>query len=286
MLSYRHTFHAGNFADVLKHLVLVRVLRYLTRKDKPLCYIDTHAGAGGYLLEDPQAQKTLEFTNGIAKLWTRDDLPGALIDYRRLVRAFNDSDDLHRYPGSPWLAAQLLRKNDRLCLFEAHSTDSALLQAAFAGQRNVRVTTGDGFQGCIGLMPPLERRGLVLMDPSYELKTDYQAVVDTLLKAHRRFATGVYAIWYPVVERNRIEVLERSVVASGIPRVQLFELGIRSDSRGYGMTACGMLVVNPPWGLRDEMELLLPYLANVLGEAGEGHYRIRELVGDQAGPVR
>lgn len=280
MLSYRHTFHAGNFADVLKHLVLVRVLRYLTRKEKPMCYIDTHAGAGGYLLQHPQAQKTLEFTNGIAKLWTRDDLPEALVDYRALVRAFNDSDALQRYPGSPWLAAQLLRRNDRLCLFEAHSTDSALLQAAFAGQRNVRVTIGDGFQGCIGLMPPLERRGLVLMDPSYELKTDYQAVVETLLKAHRRFATGVYAIWYPVVERSRIEVLERSIAASGIRRVQLFELGIRSDSRGYGMTACGMLVVNPPWGLRGEMELLLPYLAGVLGEAGEGHYRIRELVSD------
>lgn len=280
MLSYRHSFHAGNFADVLKHLVLVQTLHHLTQKEKPLLYLDTHAGAGGYLLSSEHAGKTLEFEDGIGRLWGRGDLPQGLEEYLALVRRFNGAGPLQRYPGSPWFAQQLLRQQDRMVLRELHPSDFALLQQTFRGDRRCRVEREDGFQACLALLPPAERRGLVLLDPPYEMKEDYQRVVDTLLAAHRRFATGTYAIWYPVVERYRIERMEKALLASGIRRVLLLELGVLPDSPGRGMTASGMIVVNPPWSLAAAMAPLLDYLAAHLADNGRGHSRLVELVGE------
>lgn len=270
MLSYRHSFHAGNHADVLKHLVLARILAYLVRKDKPLCYLDTHAGAGGYALQGVQAQKNREYETGIGRLWGRDDLPVPLADYVGLVRRFNPGTELQYYPGSPWLARQLLRPTDRLFLHELHPADCAALREQSAGDRRVKVICADGYQGCIALVPPMERRGLVLIDPPFELKSDYRQAIETLHQAHMRFATGVYALWYPVVERARVESLERALRATGIPRVDRYELAIAPDRRGHGMTASGLLVVNPPWGLRAEMEACLPWLVRELAGAGGG----------------
>ena len=280
MLSYRHSFHAGNFADVLKHLVLLRTLHHLTQKAKPLFYLDTHAGAGGYLLNSEQAGKTREFEEGIGRLWDTAELPPALEEYRRLVRHFNGEGPLQRYPGSPWFAQQLLRPQDRMVLRELHPNDFALLQQSFRTDKRCRVEREDGFQGCLALLPPAERRGLVLIDPPYELKEDYQRVVDTLLAAHRRFATGCYAIWYPVVERYRIERMEKVLVASGLRRILLLELGVLPDSPGRGMTASGMILVNPPWPLASEMAPLLDYLAAHLADKGRGHSRVVELAGE------
>lgn len=279
MLSYRHSFHAGNFADVLKHLVQLRILRYLLQKDKPLFYLDTHAGAGGYKLGAAPVGKPAEFENGIGRLWSRDDLPEIVADYVTLVRGYNHSKQLTHYPGSPSFARQLLRPTDRMVLHELHPADLEQLQETFRGERRCRVRGEDGFQACLALLPPTERRGLVLIDPPYELKEDYQRVVDTLLGAHQRFATGTYALWYPVVERRRIDRLEKALSASGIRRILLLELGIDADHPGYGMTASGMIVINPPFSLAAEMAPALDYLAQTLGE-GRGHSRIVELAGE------
>lgn len=277
MLSYRHAFHAGHFADVLKHLVLVQCLDYLTRKDKPLVYIDTHAGAGGYLLESRQARMHREFDQGIGRLWECGELPDAILRYVDLVKAFNKTDKLRTYPGSPWFARQLLRSQDRLELFELHPADFELLGRHFSKARRVRLHHEDGFKGCIGLLPPVERRGLLLMDPSYEVKDDYQRVITTLGKAHRRFQTGTTLIWYPVVERQRIDGMERALRSGGIRDIQQFELGLRPDDRP-GMSSCGLFVVNPPWTLFATMQAILPWLAERLGEQGQGSYRARVLV--------
>lgn len=280
MLSYRHSFHAGNFADVLKHLVLVNCLRYLLQKDKPLFYLDTHAGAGGYALGSTHASTTLEYENGIGRLWGRNDLPGIVADYVALVRRFNNGKRLSHYPGSPWFAGELLRPGDRMVLHELHPADFAALRESMGGDRRVRVLHEDGYQGCVALLPPTERRGLTLIDPSYELKADYPQVVETLQQAHRRFATGTFALWYPVVERYRIERLEKALQASGMRKVLLLELGICADRPGHGMSASGMIVVNPPWTLKSAMMPALEYLAKRLGEQGGGHCRVEELVGE------
>ena len=280
MLSYRHAYHAGNHADVLKHLVLVATLKYLKAKPKPLSYVDSHAAAGGYSLMESEAQKRQEYQSGIAKLWQRSDLPEPLKNYCELVSRFNPDGKLTRYPGSPWLAAQLLDDADQLWLHELHNSEVENLRNAFRGDRRVKVVHGDGYQGVIALSPPKQRRGMVLIDPSYELKTEYQQVVDTLVKAHRRFATGVYALWYPVVDRDRIDRIEKSLKKSGIRRIQLFELTLEPDNSDYGMTGSGMIVINPPWGLMAEMQSSLTYLVKQLAEQGEGDYRAEELVGE------
>lgn len=280
MLSYRHAFHAGNFADVLKHTVLVQILRYLGQKDKAFCYIDTHAGPGDYALDSDFAQQNREFSNGIGKLWQHDGLPDCVADYVNLVAQFNGIGQLSRYPGSPWFARTLLRPQDRLHLYELHPTEGKILHKTVHKDRRVTVVHDDGLKHTAGLLPPPERRGLVLMDPSYEIKSDYEAVVETLVKMHKRFATGTYALWYPVVSRRRNQGLERALQRSGISNMHLYELGIQNDSEAPGMTACGMVVINPPWTLNAEMAKALPWLAEVLGVANEGSYRIHTLVAE------
>jgi len=280
MLSYRHSFHAGNFADVLKHIVLIQCLESLSKKDKPFCCIDTHSGPGKYELDGDYALKNKEFDNGITKLWQRTDLPEAVAQYVSLIKRFNSTDKLTRYPGSPLITKQLLRDKDRLCLFELHTTEIKLLSAEANKDKRISVFHADGLTGGSKLLPPAERRGLVLIDPSYEMKTDYQQVVESLIAMHKRFATGTYALWYPVIERRRNQKLELAIKASGIKNVQLFELGIRADSDEHGMTASGMIVINPPWTLAAEMKQVLPWLADVLGNNGEGFYRIQTLVAE------
>lgn len=278
MLSYRHAFHAGNFADVLKHVVLTAAIDYLVAKDKPFCYLETHAGAGSYDLGSAAAQQKREFAGGIGLLWGRSDLPAAVARYLALVREHNGPGRLRHYPGSPWLAQRLLRPKDRLLLFERHPAEIGPLTALFAGDRRALVLAEDGFSGLIARLPPRERRGLVLLDPSYEVKDDYRRVVETLAQAHRRFATGVYTIWYPVVDRRRIEAMERAVARSGIRQVHQVELDL---GQGAGrMPACGVLVVNPPWTLAARLADTLPWLTQVLGHQGRGRFVNRELIAE------
>ncbi|MEC4750554.1 23S rRNA (adenine(2030)-N(6))-methyltransferase RlmJ [Methylomicrobium sp. Wu6] len=277
MLSYRHAFHAGNFADVLKHIVLVHIIEHLKKKDKPFCYIDTHAGAGMYALNSEPALKNREFDGGIAKLWRQEGLPAGVRRYVDVVGQFNQGNELLRYPGSPLIAASLMRKDDKLFLYDLHSTEFKFLHALVEKDRRIRTFHADGLIDSLGLLPPRERRGLVLIDPSYELSNDYRLVAETLKKMHRRFATGTYALWYPVVERQRIRRLERALQETGIADIALFELAVAPDSKGHGMTASGMIVINPPWALASEMRLELPWLAQALGAEGRGGHRIVSL---------
>ncbi|QBZ83076.1 Ribosomal RNA large subunit methyltransferase J [Hydrogenovibrio crunogenus] len=282
MLSYLHSFHAGNFADVLKHSVSVQILSYLTQKPKPLYYLDTHSGAGAFALEQTEAQKNKEYENGIGQLWELDpnaeNLPGLVSEYLTLTHTFNPDNKLTRYPGSPWFAQQQLREQDRLGLFELHPREQATLRQNFAGDRRIHVFQDDGFHGCISQLPPKERRGYVLMDPPYEVKQDYQTAVSSLIKAHKKFTNCTYALWYPMVDRYRINAMEKAFKDSGIRNIQLFELGIKKDSE-KGMTASGMIIINPPWTLMKIMQEGLPFLSKQLG-GKHGHFRIEQLVAE------
>ena len=268
MLSYRHGFHAGNYADVLKHAVLLQTLQLLHKKDKPLVYIDTHAGAGGYSLEDEFSQKTGEYLDGVARLWSATDLPESLQLYMDNVRHFNANDDeLVQYPGSPAMVDMNLRDKDRMVLHELHSTEQEMLADYFDGVKQVQLVNGDGLKGLLAAVPPLERRGVVLIDPSYEIKSDYDAVADTIIKAHRKFATGVYLLWYPIVDRERTEGMLQQLKDSGIRRQLRIEQSVRADSNEFGMTGAGMWVINPPWQLDTHAEAMLQYLKPLLGDA-------------------
>ncbi|TMO63201.1 23S rRNA (adenine(2030)-N(6))-methyltransferase RlmJ [Pseudoalteromonas aurantia] len=278
MLSYRHSFHAGNPADIIKHLVLANVLEYMTRKDKPLDYVDTHSGAGFFELSSSDAQKTQEYLDGIAKLWHYRGHNDAIKAFVDLVKSFND-DTLAFYPGSPKVAEQFLRRQDKGWFFELHPKDSVLLTDNLAHKKSLRVRSEDGFKGLLGLVPPLSRRACVLMDPPYEIKTDYQQAAKMIIKAYKKFNSGTYMIWYPVVDRARIDLLEQTLIESGVSNVQLFELATSADTQEHGMTASGMIVINAPWTLKATMDSVLPELVEILSDEA-GFYRSEQLVAE------
>jgi 23S rRNA (adenine2030-N6)-methyltransferase len=278
MLSYRHAYHAGNFADVMKHTVLVQLLQYLTRKTTPVCYIETHAGAGAYDLQSTFATKTGEYQEGIGLFWNDASLPGAMQTYLELVRAVNPNGKLRRYPGSPVIAQRLLRTYDRLELYELHTSDFPLLENEFRGARRVRCHKADGLRAAIAMVPPIEKRALVFIDPSYEVKDEYQRVFETLQAMHRRFATGIYALWYPVIDRRMVDSIRHSFEESGIRHVLNLELLIEPDDRGPGMRGCGVVIANPPWTMKAGAQPVLSRLAERLGRNGSGTYSIDQWV--------
>lgn len=271
MLSYRHAFHAGNHADVLKHAVLLELLDYFNRKDKPWFYIDTHAGGGCYALESEQAGKTAEFADGIGRLWGRDDLPEMLARYVAAVRQFNPHGRLLFYPGSPALAMTCARAQDRLRLFELHPADYESLKRTFNGEvERVQVRKADGFGALKGLVPPPSRRAVVLIDPPYEVKEDYRRVVEVLKDAMKRFPTGTYALWYPMLARPEARQLHDRLADLGAESWLDVRLSVKRPPRdGFGMFGSGMYVVNPPWVLPERLEATLPWLSRVLA-ADEG----------------
>lgn len=274
MLSYRHAFHAGNHADILKHLVLVESLAYMNQKDKPWWYVDTHAGAGAYDLAGDYARKNAEYDTGIGRLWSRADLPPALERLVGLVRAANPDGRLRYYPGSPLFAKSLARPADKLWLFELHSSDLPLLRQTFADTgKQVQVEARDGFAGLAAVLPPQPRRGLILIDPSYELKEDYRRVVEALKEGLKRFATGTYALWYPMLPKTESRQLPDKFKRLPVANWLHANLTVRDPAReGHGMHGSGMFVVNPPWTLHDTLKQSLPWLASALGESGQGGY--------------
>ena len=280
MLSYRHAFHAGNHADVLKHAVLVHLLGYLTQKDKPLWFIDTHAGAAIYALDEGYATKNAEFESGIGRLWAREDLPQPVADYVGQVRALNPAGVLRRYPGSPQLALQLLRKQDRLRMYELHSTESQLLLQYFrdAGPRAI-AQAGDGFGGLQAVLPPPSRRALVLIDPSYEDKGDYRRVLAALRDALKRLRAGVYAVWYPQVQRRESRQFPEQLKQLQEKDWLHLTLSVKKPAAGgLGLHGSGMFILNPPWLLPKAMDLALPYLAKVLAQDAAAGFSVeREL---------
>ncbi|MBL0144222.1 MAG: 23S rRNA (adenine(2030)-N(6))-methyltransferase RlmJ [Betaproteobacteria bacterium] len=276
MLSYRHGFHAGNHADVLKHVALLALLRILTRKDKPLVVLDTHAGAGMYSLEHGFAVRNAEFRDGIGALWERNDLPAPVADYLDQVRAVNADGVLRQYPGSPRIALGVLRPQDRLRLFELHSTEGKILAGQFAQDgRRVAVTVGDGFAGLKAVLPPQSRRGLALIDPSYELASDYRAVVDALRDGMQRFATGTYAVWYPLLQRREaIQLPDKLRQAVGVDWVDV-ALQVKAPSpAGLGLHGSGLFIVNPPWTFSEQMRGIMPWLTHALAQDATASFRL------------
>lgn len=274
MLSYRHAFHAGNHADVLKHFIEMQLLRYLAHKDKPFWYIDTHAGAGCYALDSGYATQNAEFESGIARLWQRDDLPAPLAEYVELVKRINPDGQMKLYPGSPLVALELLREHDKMRLFELHPSDSEILRENFAGHgAQVLIQAVDGFGALKALLPPPPRRALVLIDPPYEDKQDYQRVITALREGLKRFASGVYAVWYPQLQRAEARQLPEQLKQLQVKSWLHVALSVQAPSEdGFGMHGSGMFIVNPPWTLPGVLQEVMPYLVNVLGQNGAGSF--------------
>ena len=249
MLSYRHGYHAGGFADLLKHAVLSLIIEYLKRKPAPIRYIDTHAGGGLYDIGGEMAAKTGEFAQGIGSL-EFEDFPAQLQAYRRLIESYLSQE---RYPGSPLIAADLLRPQDELKLFELHSTEAPRLQALSARDRRVRVSPTNGFLGLLPLLPVQHARALVLVDPSYELGADYTDVVASLKAAYLRMSNGVFALWYPVIDGAPHLPMLDSIKAFVDSKLWQFELAVRDEFIRGKMSSTGMLVINPPWTLATDL---------------------------------
>jgi 23S rRNA (adenine2030-N6)-methyltransferase len=283
MLSYRHSYHAGNHADVIKHLVEVAIILYLKKKDKPFCYHDSHAGAGLYSLTAEQAQKTGEFKDGIGRLMAKaqqeDFQSPALNVYLDLIKELNPDGNLAFYPGSPAIAKMLLRATDSIQATELHPTDFPLLQAQFLKRGFSRIEQMDAYAGFKAMLPPLHKRGLVLIDPPYELKTEYQDLVKGLQLAYQRFPQATYAIWYPVIERSSIEAVIDAIQNTGIRNQLRIEYCPKADSEGFGMTGSGMLVINPPYTLAEEMKMALGEISALLAD-GTASWQVTELVAE------
>lgn len=276
MLSYRHAFHAGNHADVLKHLILLQIAEYMGEKPAPFWIIDTHAGAGRYALESAHASKLGEYRDGVGRLWNAKGLPPAAVDYLEFVKMLNPDGQLRHYPGSPWLASQLLRAGDRLRLYELHSTDVKLLQECFKGAgRQVTITAGDGFAGLKALLPPPTRRALVLIDPSYETRDDYVSVTKGLQDALKRFATGTYALWYPLLSKLESRKLPDKLKGLGAANWLHVTLEVGAPPKdGFGMNGSGMFIINPPWTLEKKLHETLPKLTAILAQDAGAKYTL------------
>jgi 23S rRNA (adenine2030-N6)-methyltransferase len=278
MLAYRHAFHAGNHADVLKHVVLAQVLVHMAAKDKPFSCIDTHAGAGGYSLESRYAQKNAEAASGIERLWSRDDLPAALAHYVALVREFNGGGNLEQYPGSPAIANLLLRSADPLHAYELHPTDEKILRAYLSTRKNAKVVLADGFAALPHELPPPSRRGVVLIDPPYEMKTDYARTLGAVREALTQFAQAVILVWVPQVAIVEARELPRRLgnAAASAPKGWL-HAGLtvtRGGDKGFGLTGSSMVVINPPHGLAETLREVLPFLAQTLAQFEGATHRL------------
>lgn len=275
MLAYRHAFHAGNHADVLKHIVLMLVLQHMNAKPKPYRFVDTHAGAGGYSLEGRYAQKKGEYERGIGRLWTRDDLPPTIRDYVELIRRFNPDGVLSQYPGSPAIAQMLLRRQDQLRAFELHPTEQKILRTTLAATPDAIAYDGDGFDGLKSQLPPASRRAAVLIDPSYEGNGDYARVIATLREALTRFAEGVYMVWYPQVSKLQAAQLPKRLEALAPGSWLNVRLSVQQpDAQGYGLAGSGVFLLNPPHLLRSQLEGVMPWLVGALAQYDGAHFAL------------
>jgi 23S rRNA (adenine2030-N6)-methyltransferase len=274
-MNYRHGFHAGNFADVLKHAVLTRILTHLNAKDAPYRIVDTHAGAGRYDLGSEEALRTHEWKDGVARIdrsplapavetilkpW-RDALSGA--------RALFGAD---AYPGSPWLCRQAMRADDRLIAAELHPQTHKKLAAVLGRDQRCKALAIDGWNALRGNVPPKERRGLVLIDPPFEEKDEFATLEAEFIAAHRKWPTGIYVLWYPVKDRLAVENLLSGVMAADIGKLLRLEIDVDRPEAAGGLSATGLLIVNPPWTLADEARILLPALTERLAQGPNPRY--------------
>jgi 23S rRNA (adenine2030-N6)-methyltransferase len=280
MLAYRHLFHAGNFADVFKHSLLAQLVLGLEKKDKPFFVLDTHAGTGRYDLTHEWAQKNAEYRDGISLVWGRADAPNAFVPYFDAIRGENKVNELRFYPGSPRIVRRLLRPTDRMVLTELNRKDCDELHSLFEHDRQTKVQLMDGYQGLKAFLPPKERRGLVFIDSSFDRAREFERLVEGLKEAHRRFATGVYAIWYPLMEPTTMRAFERDLAETGIRKLLQLELSVLPDSWSGSLRGTGMLVVNPPYGFEEVARPMLDWLGPVLARDPAARTRVRWLAGE------
>ncbi len=263
MLSYQHGYHAGNFADVVKHAVLSRLFQYMTQKNKPMLYLETHSGRGTYDLKGPQALKTGESIAGIETLWPqRKQLPAVFSPYLKAIQQLNIGEALRYYPGSPELAIQALRDQDRLFFSELHSGEFEFLSQLPKREKRVFYSEKDGMENLAALLPPPERRGLIFLDPSYEIKSEYRQIPLALKAAYQRFSTGVYCLWYPLVDNKLHQQLIRGLTNIGAENSLQVEFYMTGTEKP-GMTGCGLWIINPPYVLPEELKLILQALRKV-----------------------
>ncbi|MGF1626426.1 MAG: 23S rRNA (adenine(2030)-N(6))-methyltransferase RlmJ [Alphaproteobacteria bacterium] len=277
-MNYRHVYHAGSFSDVFKHVVLLHLIEHLLQKDKPVFLLDTHAGSGRADLAGEAAMKTGEGAAGIGRLWDADLPPGLLQRYRTLIARFNP-DGLRFYPGSPLILQAMLRPGDRLVANELHPEDAASLAANLGRDRQVRVEQDDGYRLLKALLPPPERRGLALVDPPFEQRDEFDLMTRGLRDAHQRWATGIYAMWYPIKDVAAIAAWHRALAALGIARIAAVELLLWPPVNPERLNGCGLVVVNPPWTLAAALEAAMPTLIEVLTRR-LGSYRLSEIAGE------
>lgn len=282
-MNYRHAFHAGNFADVVKHIILTRILAYLMRKDAAFRVIDTHAGVGLYDLLGDEAGRTAEWREGIARLMAAqlpEPAAGLVAPYLAAITAQNPDGQLRYYPGSPYITRHMLRDQDRLMALELHPADAQALRENFAGDFQTRVTELDGWAAMGTHLPPKEKRGLVLVDPPFEIKGEFERMTQALVRAHARWPGGTYAFWYPIKDPRDVQSYVKALRATSIAKILRLELTIRQPSTPPRLHGTGMVVVNPPFVLEEEMHTLLPILAELLADEGRGRFHIEWIRGE------
>jgi 23S rRNA (adenine2030-N6)-methyltransferase len=285
-MNYRHHFHAGNFADVMKHVLLLQLLTRLNLKDKPYRYVDTHGGAGKYDLSTSAAQKSGEFLNGIHRLVKLDDsitrnAPAGVQQYLKIVNEMREGSGKGAYPGSPWFALEGMRDMDKATIFEMQRD---VFQQLYMNIRDRRagLHERDAYEGLLGVIPPKEKRGLVMIDPPYEIeRKDFPQLVELLFAAYKKWPTGCFAVWYPIKDRAMIDRFEKKMVKTGIRRQLVCEICVWPDDTPVGLNGCGLLVINPPWKFSEDadeaLQWLFPHLR--MSENG-GHAAVRWLVGE------
>ena len=280
-MNYRHAYHAGNFADVLKHVVLSRVVDYLRRKDTPFRVIDTHAGPGLYDFHAAEAEKTGEWRDGIGRLFgpAAEPLPAPIAErlapYLAAVAAENSAGTLRFYPGSPGLARRMLRPGDRLVANELHVADHAALEHLFGRDRQTSVLALDGWTAVKSLLPPVERRGVVLIDPPFEQAGEFDRLADALVAAQRRFAGGTVILWYPIKDPGAVERFHRRLLADGSRKLMICDLYVRRPDRDGPLAATGVAICNPPFVLRTDLAAILPFLVERLGQGSGAGFHLR-----------
>jgi 23S rRNA (adenine2030-N6)-methyltransferase len=276
-MNYRHAFHAGNFADVLKHAVLCRVLAHLVAKKNPFRAIETHAGAGAYDLAGEAASRTQEWRQGIGRL-IEQPLAGEaaqlLEPYLALVRAAGRPGAVDVYPGSPLITRAYCRDADRMIFCELHPEEYAALSRSLASDRRVKTVETDGWTALKAYLPPKERRGFVLIDPPFEEPGEFERIRDGLVEGHRRWSSGIFLLWYPIKNEHEVGLFERRVAKLEIPKILRIEFATDKPRVEGALSACGMMIVNPPWTLEKELKVILPALIERLGRVGAGRYRL------------
>ena len=279
MLSYRHSFHAGNHADVLKHTVQSLIIESLKEKEKPFLYLDTHAGAGRYQLSGEHAERTGEYLEGIARLWDQKNLPAITADYMQVLHKMNPDGELRYYPGSPEWARRLTRSQDRILLNEKHPEDGVMLKDNMKGDRRVAVHLGEGWHVPRALLPVAEKRALMLIDPPFEKLDEMKRCAESLKDAISRMRQTVVAIWYPIKDKRQLRRFYQDLAGSGAPKLLQVELFVHPLDTPNSLNGSGLAIANPPWGLEEELRELMPWLAKKLGQT-QGGWQMEWLIAE------